>query len=243
VLALHLLVNAVEMLFPAADVADDAGLLERPLERFGDLADEFLLIAARALQFSFEHLVAVGIQCAEAEIFQLQFDGVQAQPFGDRCVNLQRFTRGAPPFDRRHGPQRAHVVHPVGEFHHDDADVAHHGQKHLAKAFGLGLLAVLELKLIELADPVDEFGHHLAEEGGDLRLRGGRVLDDVVQDRRHQGVGIKPQVGENVGHRDRMGDIGFAGNPLLSLMFFCAEFVGFADPLDLGRRQVGLEFV
>ena len=71
----------------------------------------------------------------------------------------------------------------------------------------------------------------------------GRVLDDVVQDRRHQRVGIELQVRQDVGHRDRMGDVGLARDALLALVALGAEFVGLADPLDLRGRQVGLELV
>jgi hypothetical protein len=134
-------------------------------------------------------------------------------------------------------------VHAVGELDHDDADVAHHREQHLAEALGLRFLAVLELDLVEFADAVDELRDHLPEHRRDLGLRGGRVLDDVVQDRRHQRVGIQLQVGEDVGDRDRMGDVGLARDALLALVALGAEVVGLADPLDLRGRQVRLELV
>jgi hypothetical protein len=55
-------------------------------------------------------------------------------------------------------------VRAIREFDHDHADVADHRQQHFAEALGLRLLAVLELDLIEFADPVDEVGDHLAEQ-------------------------------------------------------------------------------
>ena len=125
-------------------------------------------------------------------------------------------------------------MHAVGEFDHDDADVAHHRQEHFAKALGLRFLAVLELDLVELADAVDQFCHHLPENRGDLGLGRGRILDDIVQDGRDQGVGIQTQIREDVGHRDRVRDVRFTRYAFLSLMLFGAEIVGFAHPLDLG---------
>ena len=127
-------------------------------------------------------------------------------------------------------------MHAIGELDHDDADVAHHRKQHFAEALGLRFLAVLELDLVELADAVDQFGDDLAEYRRYLGLCRRRVFDDIVQDRRHQGVGVQTQVGENVGDRDRVRDVRFARYALLSLMFFRAEVVGFAHPLHLGGR-------
>jgi hypothetical protein len=217
--------------------------LERDFEGFGNLADEFLLIAARALQFALQHLVAVRIQRAKTQVLELQFDGIQTETLGDGRVDLQGLAGAAAALDRRHHAQGAHVVHAVRELDHDDADVAHHGQQHFAEALGLGLLAILELNLIELADAVDQFGHDLAEDGGYLGLGGRRVFDDVVQNGRHQGVGIQAQIGEDVGHRHRMRDVGFARNALLAAVLLRAEFIRFAHPLDLRGRQIGFEFV
>ena len=207
------------------------------------LCDELLLIAARALQLPFEHLVAVGIQGAKSQVLQFQLDGVQAEALRDGGVDLEGLAGDAAALDRGHDAQRAHVVHAVGELDHDDADVAHHRQQHLAEALRLRLLAVLELDLVELADAVDQFGDDLAEYRGDLGLGGRGVFDDVVQDRRHQGVGVHAQVRQDVGDRDRVGDVRLARDPLLAVVLFRAEFVGFADPLDLRGREIGLELV
>jgi hypothetical protein len=134
-------------------------------------------------------------------------------------------------------------VHPVRELHHDDADVPHHGEQHLAKALGLRLLAILELDLIELADAVDEIGDHLAEYRHDFRLGGRRVLDHIVQDRGDQCVGVELEVGEDVGDRDRMGDVGLARDALLTLVALGAEVVGLAHALDLRGGQIAFELI
>ena len=46
----------------------------------------------------------------------------------------------------------------------------------------LRLGAALELDLVELAHPVHQFGHLMAEPRGDLVLESRRVLHDVVED-------------------------------------------------------------
>ena len=100
----------------------------------------------------------------------------------------------------------------VGELDHDDADVAHHREQHLAEALGLRLGAAAELDLVELADAVDQLGDLRAEALRDLFLGVRRVLDDVVEDRGDERLRIELQVGEQVGDRDRMRDVGLAAN-------------------------------
>ena len=58
-----------------------------------------------------------------------------------------------------------------------------------------------------------------------------------------QGVGVQAQVGQDVGDRDRVGDVRLARDALLAVVALGAEFVGFADPLDLLGREVGLELI
>ena len=231
------------MLLAALDVRADLGFGERSLEGFLDFADELLLIAARALQLALEHPVTVRIQSAKAEVLELELHGVQAQALGDRRVDLERLAGDAPPFHGRHHAERAHVVHAIRELHHDDANVAHHGEQHFAEALGLRLLAILELDLIELADAVDEIGDHLAEYRHDFRFGSRRVFDYIVQDRGDQSVGIELEVGKNVRDRDRMGDVRLARNALLTLVALGAEVVGLAHALDLRRGQIAFELI
>ncbi len=104
VLALHFLVNAIEMLLAAVDVADELGFFQRPLEGLGDLGDKFFLIAAGPLQLPLENLVAVGVQRPEPQVLQFELDRVQAETLGDRRVDSRvsravrrRFTGGMAP--------------------------------------------------------------------------------------------------------------------------------------------------
>ena len=129
----------------------------------------------------------------------------------------------------------------IGELHQDHADVAHHREQHLAEALGLRLLAALELDLVELGHPVDQLRHLAPELFRDLFLGGGRVLDHVVQDRGDDGLRIDVQVGEDVGGRDRVRDVGLAREALLALVRGRAEFVGLLDALHLVGREVVLQ--
>ena len=127
----------------------------------------------------------------------------------------------------------------IGELDQDDAQVAHHRQQHLAEVLRLRFLAILEVDLIELGDAVDDFGDVVAEALRDVGLGDRRVFDDVVQDGTDDGIGIEMQIGEDLGGRDRMGDIGLAGDACLPLVGGGAELGGVAHALDLLGRQVG----
>ena len=94
-----------------------------------------------------------------------------------------------------------------------------------------------------MLDAVDEFGDDLAEDRGDLGFRGRGILDHIVQDGGDQGVGVELEIGEDVGHGDRMRDVGLARHALLALMPFRAEIVRFAHALDLRGREIALELI
>ena len=166
---------------------------------------------------------------------------MHAETVGDRRVDIQRLARDAAAFLGPHDAQRAHVVQAVGQLDQDDADVARHGQQHLAEVFRLRLGLGLELDLRQLADPVDQFGDVFAELGRDVLLGRGRVLDDVVQDGRDNGFRIELQLGEDARHRNRVIDIGLAGQAVLTLVRLGTEQVGAVDFLYLVRLQVLLE--
>jgi hypothetical protein len=102
-------------------------------------------------------------------------------------------------------------VQAVGQLDHDHAQVARHRQQHLAETLGGRFLAVAELQLVQLGDAVDEFGHGFAELGGQMLAGERRVFDGVVQDRRDQRLRVQAQLGQHLGHRHRVGDVGLAG--------------------------------
>ena len=99
----------------------------------------------------------------ERQVLQLEVQRVEAEPVGDRRVDVERLARDALAMRRRHRVERAHVVQPVGELDQDDAHVARHREQHLAEALGLRFLARGELDLVELGHAVDHVGHRLAE--------------------------------------------------------------------------------
>ena len=196
------------MLLAAFDPALDARLLQSVAQILRDLADELFLVAARLLERSFDDAIAAGVQRFEAEILELRFHRMDAEAIGDRCVDFQRFARDRAPLRGRHGAERAHVVCTIGELDHDHADIAHHGEQHLAEGFRLRFGTTAELDLVELRDAIDQFGDFGSEPLRDFFLRGRGVLDHVVEDGRDDRLRIEVQVRQNVGDRHGMRDVG-----------------------------------
>ena len=93
-------------------------------------------------------------------------------------------------------------------------------------------------RCILVDDIVDSLGHVGAEARGQLVLRRACVLDDVVQDRRDDRVGVQVKVREDRRGGDRVGDEGFAGVALLAVVRRGAELGRLAYPLHLLGRQV-----
>ena len=59
-----------------------------------------------------------------------------------------------------------------------------------------------------------------------------------MKQRRGERLGIEPPAGDQLGHRDRVGDVGLATDAELSAMGLRREVVGGLDPADVLRPQV-----
>jgi hypothetical protein len=227
----HLAVSGVDVLLAAEDFGADVRFGELALDRVERLADHFAPVAARRAGRLGEHLVAPGIKVREGELLQLVVKRVQAEAVGDRRVDLHRFARHAPALGGRHRAQGAHVVQPVGELDEDDAHVARHRQQHLAEVLRLRVLGRLELDAVQLRDTVDQFRDGFSKGVGDLVLGDRGVLGDIVEQRRHQRLPVEVPLGEDLGHRQRVRNIGVAR--LAGL----AGVRGFREAVSLGEAR------
>src|SRR5919204_3503194 len=99
-----------------------------------------------------------------------------------------------------------------------------------------------ELDLVELGDAVDELGHRLAEGVGDLVLGDRGVLGDVVQERRHQRLAVEMPAGEDLGDRERVGNVRVTRLARLPGVRGLGEAVGLLQARDVLRLQVAEAF-
>ena len=81
-------------------------------------------------------LVVLGLQVAERQVLELPLDLPDAQPIGQRRVDLHRLLGDAPLLVGRQILERPHVVQAIGQLDEHHADVLGHGQEHLAHVLG-----------------------------------------------------------------------------------------------------------
>ena len=133
----------------------------------------------------------------------------------------------------------AHVVEPVGDLDEDDPDILAHGNEHLAQILHLLILFGGVLDPRQLADALHQVGHRGGEELGDLLMGGPGVLDAVVEQGTDDGLGVQVQLlGDDLGHRQGMDDIGLAALALLALMGLLGKVESGPDLLQVGAGIV-----
>ena len=142
---------------------------------------------------------------------------------------------------RRQVTERAHVVRAIGELDENDADVAGHGEDHLAEVLGLLLLARGEIDLADLGHAVDERGDLGSEDLLDLLDARQGVLHGVVEQAGGDRGNVELELGDDARDLERMGQIGLAGHALLSAVDLRRELVGAGDRVGVGDGVVGLD--
>ena len=243
VIPLHFAKNAVKMFRTAVDLgldADFAQLLPQNHNRFLD--DGFPLLALLP-DLVHQLVVFFRLQIPERQILQLPFDVGYAQSVRQRCEDLQGFPGDLFLLLRCHRLERPHIVEPVRQFDQNHADVLCHRQEHLAVVFHLLFFFGLILDPAQFGDAVNQAGNLPAEFLFNL-LQGHRgIFDYIMQQRRRDGVGVDLQFRQDPGHAQRVVDIVFAGNPVLSLMGLRSQGKGFLqqrnDSFRLIRANLG----
>jgi len=232
----HLLVDRVVVLGPAGDRAPDPRLREVLLDVAAH-ARQVGLAGRRALGDEVDDLVVhLRVEGLERDVLQLPLDGVHAEPMGERGVDLEGLARLARRGLTRDVLPRAGVVQPVGQLDDEHSDVPGHRHDHLAH--GLRLRRVPVGDLVELGDAVDEVRDLLAELLPDARQRVAGVLDRVVQERRRKRGRQHPQLREDGGDGDRVGDVGVTAAADLPGVGLLRDLVGLQDDADVRLRVV-----
>jgi hypothetical protein len=238
VLFVHLAVDGIERFLAPRDPQRHAGRGERRFDLFLHLLDQVAPAAARLGHGLRQRGIAPGFQMPERQFLQFAVSLVQPEPVRDGRVDVERFARDAGPLLARRVGQRAHVVGAVGQFDQNDAHVARHCQQHLAERLGLVFLAGVELQLVELGKPVDQFRDRGAETLDEFGLGDAAILDGVVQQRGHQRLRIELPFGALRRHRDGVGDVGLAAVAQLTQVGLVGEPVGAPHQLGVFGAQV-----
>ena len=243
VLRLHLAPDAVVVLQPPVDLADDVVFAHLLRNHLAYLADVLLALALPLLDLLVDHVEDVGLEPLEGQVLQLDLHLLDAQSVGDGRVDVDRLLRDGHLLHLGHVLEGAHVVDSVGELDQDDAYVLGHGHDHLAEVLGLVLLLGGERDLGEFRHAVDEAHDLGAEEILYLLERRYRVLDRVVQERRGYGGDVELHPGEYPGNLHRVHEVGLPGAPRLPLMGARRKDVGLLYEVQVGLGVVGRDHV
>ena len=187
--------------------------LQRFAQRLADPGQERLAFVAADLDLLRQRLVGLGIEHFEAAVLEFALDAGHAQPVRERRVDVARLLGDAARALALQVLDGAHVVQAVGELDEDDAQVARHGQQHLAEVLGLRRLAAVEVQARQLGHALDQRRHLLAEMLLDVGERDLGVLDHVVQQRGARQRRVEPvleQVEQDAAHLDHVRQVGLA---------------------------------
>ena len=235
---LQLAEDGVVVLGPALNLGVEPLLAGELFEQRDGVAD--VLFALRlALRDMGDHVGVGGrVEVAERGILELDLHPVDAEPVGERRVDVERLGGDARPALVRHVVEGAEVVEPVGQLDEHHPDVARHGDDELAHVLGLRLFARLELQLGELGQAANEEGDLVSELGLDLVQRRVGVFDRVVKEGRAEAVDIELEVGGDAGNLDRVDDVGVAALALLPLMLGHRETEGAVEECEVGTGVI-----
>ena len=134
---------------------------------------------------------------------------------------------------------RPHIVKAVRQLDYDDADILRHGDEHLPKILCLNLNLILGIiELCQLCHAVHKKRDLRAEQAGKLGLGDGRILDDIVEDARHNRLLVHLQLRQNDSHRKRMDDVRLAALSLLVSVGIQSKAVRPFDDGEIRRRTI-----
>ena len=242
-LGLHLAVHAVQVLAAAGDRADHAVALELVQQELARARDVGVACGSAGIVAGQQVGVDIGVQVAEAEVFQLALHAGQTQAVCDGREDVERLFADRGRLVRLHVLHGPHVVQAVGQLDQDDPNVLGHGQHHLAEVLGLGLLLAAELELADLGDAFDHVGHFGPEQVVELLVGDQAVLHGVVQQPRGDGIHVHVHLCQDPGHRDGVDQVRLAAPAHLAGVGLAREDVRPHDDVEVGARSVGTDGV
>ena len=225
--ALHLLIDGPIVLGATVDLkALKTNAIELIGERLDGLGQITLANLARLGYHARDALVGIGLQVEEGQVLELPLDRAHAQAVGQRRVYVHGLARLKQTAVLAQGGKRAHVMQAVGELDDDDADVLGHGEEHLAQREGLLLVHAVDFDVGELGHAIDELGHRIAKQAGNIGKRGLGILDGIVQQRGAHHVAVHLEVGQNDSYLDGMVNVHLARTALLVAVLLGGKAVG-----------------
>ena len=232
--------DAPQALDAAVDLDDrNLRLVQLGGDRLLQLADQPFGRAPLRIDLGAQRLVRLRLEVAERQLFELVLDLAHAEAVGDRRVDVAGLLRDLDAALLGQVVERPHVVEPVGELDEDDPDVVHHRQQHLAEVLRLALLARRRSGMALIFVTPSTTWATSGPKSSWIRSIVVRVSSTTSWSRpAAMATDVQLHVGEEVGHGQRMDQVGLAGMAHLSPVLEGREHVGAPQQLDVGVRAV-----
>jgi hypothetical protein len=197
-LALHFAVDGVDVLGPSGDRRRQLHLVDARAQQVGGHFDVGGALGAAFGQLPGNGVELIRVQVAKGQVFQLPLELPDAQPVGQRGVDVQRLVGELLPPRRVQRRRLAQPLDAVGHANQDDADVAFDDRKNGAANCVYRLYFAVLVRLfgqprvgVERLQPGDQRGYLRAERFFHVGDGNGRVrIKHVVQNRGGQGGGV-----------------------------------------------------
>ena len=239
--ALHLLVNAVEMLGATLDFCRHMRFFNFFYDLLVRFFDEGLSLLPLLLDTLDEIVVRLGIEIAQAQILKLPLNVRYAETVRKRRIDFDGLACNAFLLVFTNIFEGAHVMQAISKLYHDDADVLRHGEEHLSVTFKLLLFFGFVLYPAELCHAIDEHGDLIAKQLAHFLQRMRCVFHNVVQDGRTDRDVVDLQIRQNLRDGQRMDDVVFTRNALLSLVCGVRKFVRPSDEVGVRIWLIALD--
>ena len=233
------------MLHAPGHVRVDAGRGKRLAELPLDAPDEPLALRAPRGDRGCRSAVVLRVEHVERQVLELPLHLPDAEPSGERRVDVHGLARDLALAVRLEVFDRAHVVQPVGDLHDHHPHILRHRQQHLAH--GLGVDGALPAgrgrrgDAVDLRGALDEVGDCGAEAPGELVAGDAAVLHDIVEQRRLHGVCVHVQPGDELCDGDGVRDVGLTGAPQLLAVALLGELVRVPDCFEAVVGEVSAQ--
>ena len=203
-LGIHFAVNAVDMLNAAVDRCVHPIFFEAALYLSLNIVHECFEGRHALLKGLHYLVVSRGVKVHECQVLKLPLGLLHTQAVRNGSVDLHRLKRLYALFFLGLICHGAHIVQTVGDLDEDNADILRHRHQHLAQVFHLLVFLAGVLHARELRDTLDDVRDRFSELAGDIVVRKLRVLYDIMQERRDDGVLVKTHVHRDIRRRHAM---------------------------------------
>ena len=231
-LALHLAVYRMNVLGPAGDFSGNVFVGEQLIEAVDHTLDGFFTQVTAHGQLTANLGEVVWFEDGKRAVFEFPFELADTEAVRQRDIDFHRLAGDALLFFGFGDVDGAHVVQAVGQFDQHNTRVIGHRDEHFAVVFGLGFFFGSDLELRQFGDAVYQGCHIGPKQAFDLLIANAGVFDDIMQQGRHDGLGVDMQFDQDGGHGNGVVDIRLARFTRLVNMGSCGHGEGLAHFFD-----------